>query len=94
MTNLDYVLDVTIAYPDGGQPLDILDIVAGIRDPCQTHFFYRLYHTSEVTTAEREDFRNGIVIVDELFLIVDSKGRVRIDAMAVRSVDREGGIPG
>lgn len=59
VTNLDYVLDVTIAYPDGGQPLDILDIVAGIRDPCQTHFFYRLYHTSEVRMARRRSRSGG-----------------------------------
>lgn len=45
--NLDYVLDVTVAYPDR-IPLDLLDIVTGIRPACKTHFLYRLYHSSEV----------------------------------------------
>lgn len=44
---LDYVLDVTIAYPQG-KPLDMGKIVTGTRDPCQTYFLYRLYHSSEV----------------------------------------------
>lgn len=46
-TYLDYVLDITIAYPDG-EPIDLPDIVTGIREPCQTNFLYRLYHSSEV----------------------------------------------
>lgn len=46
-TCLDYVLDITIAYPEG-KPLDILTIITGVRPPCKTHFFYRLYHSSEV----------------------------------------------
>lgn len=45
---LDYVLDVTVAYPDKGIPLDLPTIVTGTRPPCKTHFLYRLYHTSEV----------------------------------------------
>lgn len=46
--HLDYVLDVTVAYPDGGIPLDLPTIVSGSRPPCKTHFLYRLYHSSEV----------------------------------------------
>lgn len=46
--NLEYILDVTIGY-ENGQPLDLPTIVSGIRDPCQTFFFYRLYHSSEVS---------------------------------------------
>lgn len=46
-TYLDYVLDITIAYPDG-EPIDLPDIATGIREPCQTYFLYRLYHSSEV----------------------------------------------
>ena len=44
---LEYVLDITIAYPDG-IPLDLSTIVHGLRDPCQTYLFYRLYPCSEV----------------------------------------------
>lgn len=44
----EYVLDVTIGYPNG-VPLDLPNIVHGLRDPCQTYFFYRLYHSSEVS---------------------------------------------
>lgn len=46
--SLDYVLDVTVAYPDNGLPLDLPTIVTGSRPACKTHFLYRLYHTSEV----------------------------------------------
>lgn len=45
---LDYVLDITVAYPDKGVPLDLPTIVTGTRPACKTHFLYRLYHTSEV----------------------------------------------
>lgn len=47
---MDYVLDITIAYPDG-KPLDLPNIVTGMRPPCQTFLLYRLYHTSEVSEA-------------------------------------------
>lgn len=45
--SLKYVLDITIAYPDG-KPLDLPNIVTGIRRSCQTHLLYRLYRCSEV----------------------------------------------
>lgn len=45
--HLDYVLDITIAYPEG-EPIDLPTIVTGTRPSCQTHFLYRLYHSSEV----------------------------------------------
>ncbi|XP_055700272.1 acyl-CoA:lysophosphatidylglycerol acyltransferase 1-like isoform X1 [Phlebotomus papatasi] len=44
---LEYVLDITIAYPNG-KPLDLPNIIHGMRDGCQTYFFYRLYHYSEI----------------------------------------------
>lgn len=50
---LKYVLDITIAYPDG-TPLDLGDIVTGIRRACQTHLLYRLYRCSEVPRDEAE----------------------------------------
>lgn len=45
--HLDYILDITIGYPQG-KPLDLPCIVHGMRDPFKTHFLYRLYHTSQV----------------------------------------------
>lgn len=44
---IKYVLDITIAYPDG-EPLDLPNIVTGMRRACQTHLLYRLYRCSEV----------------------------------------------
>ncbi|XP_058061763.1 acyl-CoA:lysophosphatidylglycerol acyltransferase 1-like isoform X1 [Anopheles bellator] len=44
---LEYILDITIAYPQG-VPLDLPNIVHGMRDSCQTFLFYKLYHSSEV----------------------------------------------
>ncbi|XP_058826100.1 acyl-CoA:lysophosphatidylglycerol acyltransferase 1-like [Topomyia yanbarensis] len=44
---LEYILDITIGYPNG-KPLDLPNIVHGLRNPCQTYLFYRLYHSSEV----------------------------------------------
>ncbi|KAJ6621435.1 Acyl-CoA:lysophosphatidylglycerol acyltransferase 1 [Pseudolycoriella hygida] len=49
--HLDYILDITIAYPDG-KPLDLLTIVNFLRSPCKTHFLYRLYHTSKLPKTE------------------------------------------
>lgn len=47
---LKYVLDITIAYPDG-EPLDLPTIVTGLRKSCQTHLLYRLYRCSEVALS-------------------------------------------
>ncbi|XP_058446807.1 acyl-CoA:lysophosphatidylglycerol acyltransferase 1-like [Malaya genurostris] len=44
---LEYILDITIGYPNG-KPLDLPNIVHGLRKPCQTYLFYRLYHNSQV----------------------------------------------
>ena len=46
--NLKYILDITIAYPDG-EPLNLPNIVTGMRRACQTHLLYRLYRCSEVS---------------------------------------------
>lgn len=45
---LEYVIDITIAYPDGGKALEIPDILHGIRPPCDTHLYYRIYPIAEV----------------------------------------------
>ncbi|XP_065095556.1 acyl-CoA:lysophosphatidylglycerol acyltransferase 1-like [Ochlerotatus camptorhynchus] len=44
---LEYILDITIGYPNG-KPLDLPNIMHGLRNPCQTYLFYRLYRSSEV----------------------------------------------
>ncbi|XP_026332468.1 acyl-CoA:lysophosphatidylglycerol acyltransferase 1-like [Hyposmocoma kahamanoa] len=46
---IDWILDVTIAYPDR-IPLHLTDIVCGFRKPCNTHIHYRLYPSTEVPT--------------------------------------------
>lgn len=46
--NLEYIIDITIAYPDGGQALEIPDILTGIRPACDTHLYYRIYPINEV----------------------------------------------
>ncbi|XP_069360043.1 acyl-CoA:lysophosphatidylglycerol acyltransferase 1-like [Maniola hyperantus] len=46
---IEWVLDVTIAYPDR-IPLHLQDIVCGTRPACRTHLHYRLYPSSEVPT--------------------------------------------
>lgn len=47
-TKLDYLIDITVAYPDGGEPLDVLSILNGIRPPCDTHLYYRIYPIKQV----------------------------------------------
>lgn len=51
---IKYVLDITIAYPDG-EPLDLPNIVTGLRRACQTHLLYRLYRCSEVSFCSKID---------------------------------------
>lgn len=47
MDKLSWVLDITVAYPDG-KPLDLPTIVMGYRKACRTHFCYRLYPAAQV----------------------------------------------
>ena len=42
------IVDVTIAYPDGGVPLGIFDILSGWRPPCTTHVHYRIFDVNQV----------------------------------------------
>lgn len=44
---LAFVLDITVAYPKG-VPLDLKDIIFGIRAPCKTVLFYRLYSCQDI----------------------------------------------
>lgn len=47
--DLEFILDITIGYPDG-EPLDLLNIIHGLREPCETVIYYRLYSTKEVSS--------------------------------------------
>lgn len=49
---IKYVIDVTMAYPDGGQPLDLQSIFGGYRPPCNTLLHYRKYNIEEVPRDE------------------------------------------
>ncbi|KAL2716854.1 acyl-CoA:lysophosphatidylglycerol acyltransferase 1-like [Vespula squamosa] len=44
---ITWVLDITIAYPQG-KPIDLPAIITGSRPPCETFLFYRLYPSKMV----------------------------------------------
>lgn len=44
---INWVLDITIAYPQG-KPIDLPTIITGSRPPCETVLFYRLYPSNLV----------------------------------------------
>lgn len=48
--DLEFILDVTIGYPDG-KPLDLLNIIHGLREPCSTVIYYRVFSTREVSSG-------------------------------------------
>lgn len=48
---LDYILDITIAYPEG-VPLGLLDIMSGFKGSCHTYMHYRLYKITDVPSEE------------------------------------------
>lgn len=52
-SKLEWILDVTIAYPNG-EPLDLPTIIFGHRPPCKTTFLYRLYHCKDVPRDTEE----------------------------------------
>lgn len=45
---LDFILDITIGYPDG-KPLNLQNILSGLREPCKTVLYYRVYSTRDVS---------------------------------------------
>ncbi|XP_050299499.1 acyl-CoA:lysophosphatidylglycerol acyltransferase 1-like [Anthonomus grandis grandis] len=47
LQHIDYILDITIAYPNA-VPIDLSHIAFGSRPPCDTIFFYRVYQATEV----------------------------------------------
>lgn len=46
-----WVLDITIAYPQG-KPLDLPTIITGSRPPCETVLFYRVFPSSVVSNFD------------------------------------------
>lgn len=51
---ISWVLDITIAYPQG-KPLDLPTIITGSRPPCETVLFYRLFPSSVVSGKKHND---------------------------------------
>lgn len=49
--HLEWIIDITIAYPDG-KPLDLVNIVFGNREPCQTVIHIRRYRAEDVLLSE------------------------------------------
>lgn len=47
---ISWVLDITIAYPQG-RPIDLFTIITGSRPPCETVLFYRLFPSSVASIA-------------------------------------------
>lgn len=47
---ISWVLDITIAYPQG-KPLDLPTIITGSRPPCETVLFYRLFPSTVVSDS-------------------------------------------
>lgn len=69
MPTLKYILDITVAYPNK-EPLDLGDIVTGLRKPCQTHILYRLFRSSEVSRNINLSYFLCILTLCVLFLKV------------------------
>lgn len=53
---ISWVLDITIAYPQG-KPLDLPTIITGSRPPCETVLFYRLFPSSVVSGKKQRFMR-------------------------------------
>lgn len=49
---LEYILDITIGYPEG-KPLNLQTILTGLRAPCRTVLYYRLYPAGDVSRPGR-----------------------------------------
>jgi hypothetical protein len=88
---IKYVLDITIAYADG-KPLDLPNIVTGLRRSCQTHLLYRLYRCSEVCLRMSLAFQLPSTL--PLSLSIPGSSRRRSPhQMALRPLRREGRAP-
>lgn len=62
---VNWVLDVTIAYPEG-KPLDLPTIITGWREPCKTHLFYRVFNMADVRLFL--EYFSGYVILEQIKL--------------------------
>lgn len=47
-SQLEYLIDLTIAYPDQKRPLNLWSIMSASRKPCRIIFYYRVYPISQV----------------------------------------------
>lgn len=57
--SLDYLVDVTVAYPQG-KPLDLQSIVTGWRQPCLTHVHYRVFPVRNLPRSS-EELKNWMI---------------------------------
>jgi len=51
---LSKIVDVTIAYPEKDNPLDLFNIITAVRPPCLTHVHYRIFDIKDVPTEPEE----------------------------------------
>ncbi|ODM98091.1 Acyl-CoA:lysophosphatidylglycerol acyltransferase 1 [Orchesella cincta] len=56
---LKYVIDMTIAYPDG-DPLDLPTIVTGYRTPCKIQMHYNVYRIDEVPHQNEDELQKWL----------------------------------
>lgn len=50
-TDIEYILDITIGY-QGKYPIDLLQILNGLRGPCFTNLYYRIYECKNVSNLK------------------------------------------
>lgn len=79
---LDFILDITIGYPDG-TPLNLQNILSGLREPCRTVLYYRVYPASDV--SDRIILSLGLTINSAELSSADPSGRRHSKSVDVRS---------
>lgn len=45
---IKWIIDITVGYPDGGKPLDLVTLSLGQRPPCKTTVYYRRYPVHDI----------------------------------------------
>lgn len=78
---LDFILDITIGYPDG-KPLNLQNILTGLREPCQTVLFYRVYPAGDVSDPSA-NLRDAI---NPLLPSADPSRRCQSEPVDLRSI--------